>query len=34
VERGWAPPIEMFEKEDKFVVKAELPGIKEEEETK
>lgn len=29
-ERGWAPPIEVFEKEDKFVVKAELPGIKEE----
>ena len=29
-ERGWAPAIEMFEKEDKFVVKAELPGMKEE----
>jgi len=29
-ERGWAPPIEVFEKEDKFVVKAELPGMKEE----
>jgi HSP20 family protein len=28
-ERGWAPAIEMFEKEDKFVVKAELPGMKE-----
>ena len=28
-ERGWAPPIEVFEKEDKFVVKAELPGMKE-----
>ena len=28
--RGWAPPIEVFEKEDKFVVKAELPGMKEE----
>jgi len=27
-ERGWAPPIEVFEKEDKFVVKAELPGMK------
>ena len=26
----WAPAIEVFEKEDKFVVKAELPGIKEE----
>jgi len=30
VERGWAPAIEVFEKEDKFVVKAELPGMKEE----
>lgn len=30
VEMGWAPAIEVFEKEDKFVVKAELPGIKEE----
>ncbi len=29
-EREWAPAIEMFEKEDKFVVKAELPGMKEE----
>jgi HSP20 family protein len=29
-ERGWAPAIEVFEKEDKFVVKAELPGMKEE----
>ncbi len=28
-ERGWAPPIEVFEKEDKFVVKAEVPGMKE-----
>ena len=28
-ERGWAPPLEVFEKEDKFVVKAELPGLKE-----
>ncbi len=28
--KGWAPPIEVFEKEDKFVVKAELPGMKEE----
>ena len=27
---GWAPAIEMFEKEDKYVVKAELPGMKEE----
>ena len=30
MEMGWAPAIEMFEKEDKFVVKAELPGMKEE----
>ena len=30
-ERGWAPPIEMYEKEDKFIVKAELPGMKKEE---
>ena len=31
VERiGWVPVIEVFEKEDKFVVKAELPGNKEE----
>ena len=29
-ERGWAPSIDVFEKEDKFVVKAELPGMKEE----
>jgi HSP20 family protein len=29
-EKGWVPPIEVFEKEDKFVVKAELPGMKEE----
>ena len=29
-ERGWAPAIEMFDKEDKYVVKAELPGMKEE----
>ena len=28
-EKGWAPAIEVFEKEDKFVVKAELPGVKE-----
>ncbi len=27
---GWALAIEVFEKEDKFVVKAELPGMKEE----
>jgi HSP20 family protein len=30
MEMGWAPAIEVFEREDKFVVKAELPGIKEE----
>ncbi len=29
-EMGWAPPIEVFEKEDKFIVKAEIPGMKEE----
>jgi HSP20 family protein len=27
---GWAPAIEIMEKEDKFTVKAELPGVKEE----
>jgi len=30
-EMGWAPAIEMFEKEDKYVIKAELPGMKKEE---
>jgi len=30
IETGWAPAIDVFEKEDKFVVKAELPGMKEE----
>jgi len=30
LETGWAPAIEVFEKEDKFVVKAELPGMREE----
>ena len=30
VEMGWAPAIEVFEREDKFVVKAELPGMREE----
>ena len=29
-QRGWVPAIEVFEKEDKFLVKAELPGIKQE----
>ncbi len=28
-ERGWMPAVDIFEKEDKFVVKAELPGMKE-----
>ena len=30
-EKEWAPAIEVLEKEDRFVVKAELPGIKEDE---
>jgi HSP20 family protein len=30
-ERGWTPALDIFEKDDRFVVKAELPGIKEEE---
>ena len=29
--RGWIPPIEMIEKNDRFVVRAELPGMKQEE---
>jgi len=29
-ERGWMPAVDIFEKEDRFVVKAELPGTKEE----
>ena len=29
-ERGWMPALDVFEKGDKFVVKAELPGMKEE----
>jgi HSP20 family protein len=29
-ERAWVPVVDVFEKEDKFVVKAELPGMKEE----
>jgi HSP20 family protein len=29
-ERVWAPVIDVLEKEDKFVVKVELPGVKEE----
>lgn len=28
--RGWMPAVDVFEKEDKFVVKAELPGMNEE----
>jgi HSP20 family protein len=30
MEMAWAPAIDVFEKEDKFVVKAEIPGMKEE----
>ena len=29
-EAMWAPPIHVFEKEDKFVVKVELPGVNQE----
>jgi HSP20 family protein len=29
--RGWLPPIEMIEKDDQFVVRAELPGMKRDE---
>lgn len=29
--RAWSPPIEMYEKKDEYVVKAELPGMKKEE---
>jgi HSP20 family protein len=29
-EKGWMPAVDIFEKDDKFVVKAELPGMKEE----
>ena len=28
VEKGWMPAVDVFEKDDKFVVKAELPGMK------
>ena len=28
-EKGWMPAVDVFEKADKFVVKAELPGMKE-----
>lgn len=30
IDHEWVPAIEIFEKEDKYVVKAELPGMKEE----
>ena len=30
-EVGWMPSVEMYEKPDKFVVRAELPGLKKEE---
>lgn len=29
-ERGWAPDLDIYEKDDKFIVKAEVPGMKEE----
>ena len=29
-EVGWSPVIDVFEKDDKFIVKAEIPGMKEE----
>ncbi len=29
-EMSWSPPLEMYEKDDKFVVRAELPGVKQE----
>ena len=29
-EKEWLPAVEMFEKEDKFVVRAELPGMRQE----
>lgn len=29
-ERGWMPAVDVFEKNDKFIVKAEVPGMKEE----
>lgn len=28
-EKGWIPAVDVFEKDDRFVVKAELPGMKE-----
>lgn len=29
-EVGWSPPLEIYEKQDKFIVRAELPGMKKE----
>ncbi len=29
--RAWSPPLEVYEKEEEYVVKAELPGMKKEE---
>lgn len=29
-ERGWMPAVDVYEKEDKFIVKADLPGMKDE----
>jgi len=29
--RAWSPPLEVYEKEDEYVVKAELPGMKKDE---
>jgi HSP20 family protein len=29
-EKGWMPAVDIFEKDDKFVVKAEVPGMKDE----
>jgi HSP20 family protein len=29
-EKSWMPAVDVFEKEDRFIVKAELPGMKEE----
>ncbi len=29
--RAWSPPLEVFEREDEYIVKAELPGMKKEE---
>ena len=29
--RAWSPPLEVLEKEDEYIVRAELPGMKKEE---